>query len=395
MTAHLSWGERAPEDGAVIRHAPDDRTYNRPDEAMASRLGGRDKFVTVPAGRRDGASKGFDHNAPAPVIIDPQYNGGGVVVDPAALTNAEIEHAMATSQDPHEAYTKLAGMPAPPRAAAPLSFPAPAPAPFAFPQPAAAPAAAPQAPAPALPQAQPPTFQAAPPWPAQPASWSPPPAGWAPPAPPPPQPQPQPDPAVQLLAAQVAQLMEGFTRLTHHLSQQAPPPVPAAAPPLASRGHDAATRARALASGRRFSAGSPAVPGDDEGDEDAPARVSARPATADSRSALPVPWAEGDRIPSPRVQVVFELPGLGNHAAWYHDVVDTRTSLWLVYDSRHEGGAQFVPQPSDVPLRVTVRARGVEPVSYQVISGGIQAALFGDALDVVMLLKSSDPPPGG
>ncbi len=59
--------------------------------------------------------------------------------------------------------------------------------------------------------------------------------------------------------------------------------------------------------------------------------------------SLKLPYVIGPKGLKPRRQVFFELPGVGNHAVRYHDVVVGKNNLTLVYDARYEDGDMYVP----------------------------------------------------
>ena len=59
--------------------------------------------------------------------------------------------------------------------------------------------------------------------------------------------------------------------------------------------------------------------------------------------SLKLPYVIGPKGLKPKRQVFFELPGVGNHAVRYHDVVVGKNNLTLVYDTRYEDGDMYVP----------------------------------------------------
>lgn len=71
--------------------------------------------------------------------------------------------------------------------------------------------------------------------------------------------------------------------------------------------------------------------------------------------SLKLPYVIGPKGLKPRRQVFFELPGVGNHAVRYHDVVVAKNSLTLIYDTRYEDGDMYVPpELGEAEIRVHV-----------------------------------------
>ena len=69
---------------------------------------------------------------------------------------------------------------------------------------------------------------------------------------------------------------------------------------------------------------------------------------------LGCPWLGRHAALDPAVQVVFEFPGRGQMATYYHWVVLGKISLMLVWDNRSKA-SQFVPQcPPNESLLVTI-----------------------------------------
>lgn len=278
-TQNAAWWDNpeAKDDSPVVRHAPDKHNYHYPDWREAERMPGSKvgAFAVVPASRKDGSSYGFDADQAGVVHVDPDAPDGGAVVDLSQVTKRDMNHVMATSSYPHEAFYKL-GMPAktyrpdasyggqmkmpePPRVnpVMPGAYVVPASdqggkqlAEF-MPQPVY-----PQYPTPSY---QEPRVQPVPPlnmpMPTQTATPAAPPQAQAPQQPPPqypqqqyatPQPQyapqqqpyypPQPDPGTQQMMMQLAQSVQTLTAQVANLQNRGQPlPVPAGPPALANR----------------------------------------------------------------------------------------------------------------------------------------------------------------
>lgn len=84
-------------------------------------------------------------------------------------------------------------------------------------------------------------------------------------------------------------------------------------------------------------------------------------------------------------QVVFEIPGAGKHMARFHDVIESKECVVLVYDTRYEEGQQYEPpelDEVDIILHVPQTKK-----TYTVRSMGFSFAL--GVLDCIVLVKQA------
>lgn len=102
---------------------------------------------------------------------------------------------------------------------------------------------------------------------------------------------------------------------------------------------------------------------------------------------LNLPFVSGPVPDKPRRQVYFKIPNGGTHAARFHDVVESKTSIVLVYDTRYEEGNQFVP-PTLPNVTIELQMQDKKKVVY-VHSLDLTFA-FG-CFDMVVLLKVDEP----
>ncbi len=362
-------------DAPVVRHSADPNAYCPPDPRMAAILG-RSGFLTVPRARKDGTSSGFNHEEPAPLLVEPGSPGGGILVDYSKLTNDDVRRALAYSEDLEGVFQKLGE-----------TMPRPDPIPPYQPQDreVAPPRLLGQGisagPIPDLPQQAPYQHVArvyeqglAPPYQPQPApqSFAAPYAG-PPPYQPyqPPQPQPPPtwqrDPALDQLQHQVAQLahgMQGLQAVIERQQRDVPRPVNGKALPR----EDPRQTLEAF----------------QQQEEPPEERVIA------GFETLKIRAVDGPIARAPRVQVYFEIDHFGKQSSWYHDVIETDSLVVLFYDARHEGGQQFKPAGSrqdPMPMVVTYSGPGGKPRVVEVMSEG--EAFSNGELDYILLRKAA------
>jgi hypothetical protein len=82
-------------------------------------------------------------------------------------------------------------------------------------------------------------------------------------------------------------------------------------------------------------------------------------------------------------QVVFEIPGAGKHMARFHDVIEAKECVVLVYDTRYEEGQQYEPPTlDDVPIILHVPHL---KKSFKIVSMGFSYS-FG-VFDHIVLVK--------
>ncbi len=99
----------SPDDTPVVRHAGDANSYQYPDERMLDRMpmGKVGAFAIVPAARSDGTSRGFAHDDPGVVHVDPDAPDGGAIVDYSGVDQRVMDHAIRNSRHPHQVYYQL------------------------------------------------------------------------------------------------------------------------------------------------------------------------------------------------------------------------------------------------------------------------------------------------
>jgi len=100
---------------------------------------------------------------------------------------------------------------------------------------------------------------------------------------------------------------------------------------------------------------------------------------------LGIPFLASAVPAKPAFTVYFEFAQLGTMSARYHQVVDAKDCLVLVYDSRFEYGQQYLPPNlgPEQPINVGVAETGL---SYNVASLGLSWTL--GCLDFVLLIKA-------
>lgn len=381
-------------DSVVVRHAPDDRNYHLPTPDLVSRMGGSPvgKFAVVPGSysAADGRSKGFDANVAGPVHVDPGAPDGGVIFDPATVAGREIDAAVEQSYYPHQVYYRLGHKPqqnghayepvvdtrvnphvgagtylAPkatgdgrqmnPNIVPPLSRENPmAPVPQLPSLPSLVPQAVPGPNPAALPPVQTPQLVTQFSFPGQM------PAPIVPPM----------DSGMIQMMQQMMGAMAGMQQRMNQMEQQriVPPlppttgvssnPMPVSRPistmPVEAGGQPAADygeRARPIRRQRQ-----------PEGQEEEMQRnpnsmVGNRQKVADWQEegaegssygviagfeTLGIPYVNGPLAQKPKKRVIFEFPN-GKMSASYHDVINEKTVIVLIYDTRYEDGHQFVP----------------------------------------------------
>ena len=106
---------------------------------------------------------------------------------------------------------------------------------------------------------------------------------------------------------------------------------------------------------------------------------------------LNMSYLTGPIAEKPTKRVVFDMGRGGANQANFHDVVVSKGNVVLVYDTRFEGGHQFMPpnqskfveagEPIE-PIIVTVAESGQE---YSVTSMGIQFTI--GVLDIIVLIE--------
>lgn len=88
-------------------------------------------------------------------------------------------------------------------------------------------------------------------------------------------------------------------------------------------------------------------------------------------------------------QVVFEIPNAGKHMTRFHDVIDAKDCIVLVYDTRYEDGNQYVPPEIDPSMKIVVHVGSKNNLkSYEVASLGLNYS-FG-VFDHIVLVKTPD-----
>lgn len=103
---------------------------------------------------------------------------------------------------------------------------------------------------------------------------------------------------------------------------------------------------------------------------------------------LNLPFVTGPMPTKARKQVVFEIPGAGKHMARFHDVINSRSAVVLVYDTRYEEGQQYVPPELEPDAKMIIHVNtGKKRESYEVASHGLEYS-FG-VFDHIVLVKTS------
>jgi hypothetical protein len=102
-------------------------------------------------------------------------------------------------------------------------------------------------------------------------------------------------------------------------------------------------------------------------------------------STLGIPFLASAVPAKPAFTVYFEFAQLGTMSARYHQVVDAKECLVLVYDSRFEYGQQYLP-PNLGPEQTISVGVAETGSSYNVASLGLSWTL--GCLDFVLLIKA-------
>lgn len=405
-------------DGEFVRHAPDLHNYHYPSPEQVRASGGSPagRYATIPAGRGDGSSHGFDHSSAGPMLVHLFPNDAGIVFDPKIVTKEQLQRVVATSTYAYEAFQKLARAapvsrpredlaPVPENPHVPLStylVPAtnpdgtpyrqaqtrqegpmtPMPSPINLPPLPGQQAAHVNGPqVGAQPHGQPFQLQAAQPVMAAPPPWQQPPPHYPTYPPPPPVYQP-PDPQLVDLLGKLAFAVNDLGRRQEAMEKRA-----TTAPAL-----PAPSALVSIPVGPAEQAYEPPPPVEPR-DVERPIRSQKAPLGAgqeqpaqpaiEVKHFLNLPWLKAAPT-KPACQVVFEIPGFGHQSARYHEVVDEKTVVVLVYDTRYEDGFMYLPMEmgADKPIRLKVPHLKVDAT---VCTLGLNFPL--GPLDVIVLVK--------
>jgi hypothetical protein len=389
MSEQVSWWDDDSDsaDDDVVRHAPDDGRYHRPEAAQMSKMpfGKVSGIALIPRALRDGSSSGFDPTVAGPVHVDPEAPDGGVVFDPSAFTADEIDNAVTSVRRLHQAYYVLGQRPTrrgrsrnaevtTESAVSDSGVP-----PRTYRTPRATTDGRPRQPEPLddgfddepapAPITRRPTRQVRSAVAATPS---------------------EPDYDV------IAEMREQMAVMAAAINRLSTP----AAPPQVRRDR----RLPAVAT----------VPAentfeDDEETEDLPrptrptrtTRAGDRQTVRQAREAeettppngviygfetLELPFVDGPIASKPKKQVVFDIPGAGRHSARYHEVVIAETCIVLVYDTRHDGH-QYAPSDLGPQVAVTVDLPATKK-SYRVSVMGFNFSL--GVFDCIVLIRRED-----
>lgn len=445
MNTPAAWWDPAVGGGlgsAVIRHAPDDGSYHLPDERQSERMRhGRGQTVLIPRANDDGTSSGFNGTVAGIVHVDPEAPDGGTVVDLRSLTGQIMNQAIQMSQFPHEVFYKLGQPPdvvkvrprqlEPPRQNS--LIPAGG---YVVPKASDDGRQLPSGPAmysdgpregssdltyqtqeesvlnpvPPLPPLlqQPITMpgqffplpqQVPTPMPQQPAIYQAP-APYQPPVPVYVQ-----DPNLQNALGQLVQGMGVLTQRLQNLeSRPAVMPLPTRAAPLSPATLPVMSGGRSYKAANRspeniadFEENVQPIPRlrerrlnsiDQYASPDEPQHL--RDLDSDPRDgiivgfeSLRLPFVTGPIGLKAKQQVFFEFPQTGKQSAWYHLVTEEELCVVLTYDTRFEGGTQFMP-PDLGDVHFKLHVPGLKK-TFEVSSLGFFFPL--GALDVVVLYK--------
>lgn len=293
------------------RFTPDDAHYHQPDERQRYLLGGgiTGDYAVIPGsyGKTDGRSKGFDHNVPDVVCVDPDEKDGNIVVDLSKIDKATYQKVFSKhgSEDPVRVFSELSAIRKPEeKKAAPVeqrSNPV-MPGKYVVPKadvegnqmqvymipsnPTTAPVSAPPPIAPPTPIQQPDSNQIV-----------------------------------------IAQLMQQVAQLTA-LMQTTRVPEPIVTKP---------------------------EPRIEE-------PVMAEETETGGFESLEIPFVTGPTPQKAKTQVFIELPGFGSMSTWFHGVFPGDGCVVLVYDTRYADGQQFCPpynpetHPEGLPIKITIPA---------------------------------------
>lgn len=303
------------------RFTPDDAHYHQPDDRQRYLLGGgiTGDYAVIPGsyGKNDGRSKGFDHNVPDVVCVDPDEKGGNIVVDLANIDKATYQRVFAKhgAEDPVKIFAELS-------ASKKLATKKPAAKadranhlmPNTYIVPKADSEGSPEAyviPANATTNMEPVL----------------PPIGG-------PAPLPQVVPATDPNQLAMAQLMAQVSQLAAMMQANMPRSEPAPSPVKKI-----------------------VTPEEPVMSEDAPDVSGSM-----GYEALEIPFVTGPNPQKAKTQVFIELPGFGSMSTWFHGIFAGDGCVVLVYDTRYADGQQFCPpynhetHPDGLPLKVIVPA---------------------------------------
>lgn len=327
------------------RFTPDDSHYHLPDDRQRHLLGGgvTGDYAVIPGsyGKTDGRSKGFDHNVPDVVCVDPDEKDGNIVVDLSKIDRNTYQKIYAKHgvEDPVRVFSELSSIRKPPEKKA-----------------EAAPTRA---------------------NPIMPGSY------------------------VVPKADVEGNQMQNYSIPTNP-STAPVPVVPAPVAPVAAQpDHNAALITQLMSQVAQLTAlvqTSKATP------EPAPIvkvepRVEETPVIQETEvssfESLEIPFVTGPEPQKAKTQVFIELPGFGSMSTWFHGVFPGDGCVVLVYDTRYADGQQFCPpynpetHPEGLPIKVTVPApKGMKnkekDKSYDTKYFGLKFAL--GVLDCVILV---------
>jgi hypothetical protein len=303
------------------RFTPDDAHYHQPDDRQRYLLGGgiTGDYAVIPGsyGKNDGRSKGFDHNVPDVVCVDPDEKGGNIVVDLANIDKATYQRVFAKhgAEDPVKIFAELSAAKKLPtkRAAAkadrvnhlmPNTYIVPKADSEGSPEDYVIPANTTSS-EPVLPPIGRPAISEAS--------------------------APQPTDSNNLVIAQLmAQVSQLAAMMQSSMARSEPVPSPVT---------------------------KTVKPEESVMSEDAPDVSGSM-----SYETLEIPFVTGPVPQKAKTQVFIELPGFGSMSTWFHGIFTGDGCVVLVYDTRYADGQQFCPpynqetHPDGLPLKVIVPA---------------------------------------
>lgn len=429
----MSWDQPNPTStpGAhgFIRHAPTSTGYHSPHDQPGMPTGSVGRFATIPEGKKNGGSKGFDLGAAGPVRILDFYNPNDVIVfDPATVGEDQTAAAVATSEDPMQIYHQIAvpeheyerpmaderpttndRVPAgtylvgSSRQNTPPAVQGPAPMPPQF-QPAPPPPPPLGAHYGPPPQAQPlPVHYGPPPQPQPLPYYAPPPQNTGfyqhAPAPQYPPQQQQPDPAVMQELARLRAELDNQRQLADQRAHPVPPTPRPSARPQAGNGlrtlpADTPTRPPAMRAKAQQDDEDEEEPnaGEEEAVEEQPkakparakpAKAAPQLAIANGFETLELPFVNGPLPMKAKRKVFFDLGGGGTSSAWYHAAIVNDDVIALVYDLRYQEGQQYAPPVLSQPLKIRI-----DDEEYAVLSTGLTYTV--GVFDHIVLVRPGD-----
>lgn len=304
------------------RFTPDDAHYHQPDERQRYLLGGgvTGDYAVIPGsyGKNDGRSKGFDHNVPDVVCIDPDEKGGNIVVDLANIDKKNYEkiYAKHGSEDAFKIYSELSTAQKLPekKAMEPLRSNPLMPGSYVVPRADMEGTPMQSYAIPSNPIVTQRTVASAAPA-EEPVL---PPLGA------------RQDPNQLIIAQLMAQVSQLTSMMHTNLTRQEPTPAPVT------------------------KTVKPEEPVMSEDTSDASASMG--------YEALEIPFVVGPTPQKAKTQVFIELPGFGSMSTWFHGIFTGDGCVVLVYDTRYADGQQFCPpysaetHPEGLPLKVVVPA---------------------------------------